>query len=263
MQPQRFTVASHDGVDISVQKAGSGLSLLLIHGALLNASLSWGAVLPKFAECFTVYAMDRRGRAPSGDSKDYSIAKEASDIAAVVQAIGGPVIVLSHSYGARASLEALDQLQSVWHLILYEPPITFELTRSATLEALDQALEAGDREKIVTTFLGQQIGAPADRIAMLKSSPIWPIILEIAPTLPRESRVVNTHRLATEPLANWRTPTTVLLGSETGGMLRDAAFFVQKNIAGCRLVILEGQGHGAAQEAPNYFANKVLEIARP
>lgn len=263
MQPERFTVKSHDGVDISVQKAGSGPALLLIHGALLNGSLSWAAVLPKLAECFTVYAMDRRGRAPSGDAEEYSIGKEANDIAAVVQAIGGSVIVLSHSYGARASLEALDQLQSVSHLILYEPPITFELTRSATLATLDEALEAGDREKIVTTFLGQQIGAPADRLAMLKSLPIWPIVLEIAPTLPRESRVVNTHQLLTGPLANWKIPTTVLLGSETQGMLRDAAFFVQENIPGSRMVILEGQGHGAAQEAPDYFASKILEIARP
>ena len=112
MPPERFTVRSTDGVEISVQKAGSGPTLLLIHGALLNGSLSWGAVLPKLAEHFTVYAMDRRGRAPSGDAKEYSISNEADDIAAVVDAIGAPVIVLSHSYGALAALEALDRLKS-------------------------------------------------------------------------------------------------------------------------------------------------------
>ena len=66
MGSERFKVPSHDGVEISVQKAGSGPALLLIHGALLNGSLSWGAVMPKLAEHFTVYAMDRRGRAPVG-----------------------------------------------------------------------------------------------------------------------------------------------------------------------------------------------------
>ena len=59
-------------------------------------------MLPKLAERFTVYAMDRRGRAPSGDAKEYSISNEADDIAAVVDAIGGPVVVLAHSYGALA-----------------------------------------------------------------------------------------------------------------------------------------------------------------
>src|SRR5271163_3510815 len=98
MAIERFTVRSKDGVEISLQKAGSGPALLLIHGSLLNGSVSWGPVLPKLAEHFTVYAMDRRGRAPSGDAKEYSIANEADDIVRVVESIGGPVIVLSHSY---------------------------------------------------------------------------------------------------------------------------------------------------------------------
>ncbi len=84
---ERFTVKSRDGVDISVMKAGAGPALLLIHGALLNATLSWAAVLPRLQEHFTVYAMDRRGRAPSGDGTEYSISLEAEDIARVVEAI--------------------------------------------------------------------------------------------------------------------------------------------------------------------------------
>lgn len=260
MTTERFTVRSTDGVDISVQKAGAGSALLLVHGSLLNGSLSWGAVLPKLSERLSVYAMDRRGRAPSGDAKLYSIQNEADDIAAVVDAIGAPVIVLSHSYGARAALEALDQLKGVPHLILYEPPITFQDAGGDALANLDRALAAGDREQIVVTFLRDQIRVPAGRIAMMQSSPIWPIVLEISPTLPRESRTVNTRRLATGRLEGWKTPTTVLLGSETAGMLRDAALYVCDAIPACRLVILEGQGHGAMLDAPDFFASKVMEL---
>src|SRR5271165_6209578 len=97
--------------------------MLLVHGSLLNGTLSWGAVLPKLAERFTVYAMDRRGRAPSGDAREYSIANEADDIGGVVDAIGGQVVVLAHSYGALAALEAADRLKTVSHAILYEPPV--------------------------------------------------------------------------------------------------------------------------------------------
>ena len=265
MTPERFTVKSDDGVDISVQKAGSGLPLLLVHGSLLNGSISWGHLLPKFSEHFTVYAMDRRGRAPSGDAQEHSIAIEAGDIACVVDAIGGPLTVLSHSFGALASLGALDRLKKVSHLILYEPPVTTEGARpdsEAVLAKLDRALAAGDREQIVTTFLMDQVGAPPDRVAGMKSLPIWPIVLEIAPTLPRESKAVNTYRVSTERLANWKTPTTMLLGSATIGLLRDAAFFVRDHSPGCRMVILEGQGHGANLDAPDWFANKILEIAK-
>jgi pimeloyl-ACP methyl ester carboxylesterase len=261
MALERFVVPSKDGVEISVQKTGLGPPLLLIHGALLNGSLSWGAVLPKLAERFTVYVMDRRGRAPSGDAKEYSISNEADDIAAVVEAVGDPVVVLAHSYGALATLHALDRLKTVSHLILYEPPVTLNPSESDVVANMEQALEAGDREQLVTTFLRDQVRVPPDRIAMMRSSPIWPVVLQIAPTLPRESRAVNTHRLSTERLSNWKTPTTVLLGSETVGLLRDAAFVLRDTIPGCRLIVLEGQGHGAMLDAPDFFVDKVLEIA--
>ncbi len=261
MTTERFTVASSDGVEISVQEAGSGPALLLVHGALFNGTLSWGSVLPKLAEHFTVYVMDRRGRAPSGDSTEYSISKEADDISSVVGAIGGPVVVLAHSYGALAALDALDRLKNVSHLILYEPPVALKPGDPTIAANLERALEANDREQIVTIFLRDQIGAPPDRIAKLRSSPIWTTVLEIASTLPRETRTVNGYRASSERLANWKTPTTLLLGSVTAGMLRDAAFFVRDAIPGCRMVILEGHGHGAMLDAPNVFTNKILEIA--
>jgi pimeloyl-ACP methyl ester carboxylesterase len=261
MPTERFTVPSKDGVEISVQKAGSGPALLLIHGALLNGSLSWGPVLTRLAKRYTVYAMDRRGRAPSGDREQYSIENEADDIGAVAAAIGGPVIVLAHSYGALASLVALDRLKTVSHLILYEPPLTLTPVETDAVANMRRALQAGEHGEVVVAFLRDQIRVPPDRIAMMQSSPIWPIVLEIAPTLPRESREVNTPRPLADRLANWETPTTVLLGSQSVGLLRDAAFFVRDTIPGCRLVVLEGQGHGAMLDAPEFFANKILEIA--
>jgi len=262
MATERFTVRSKDGVEISVQKAGSGPPLLLIHGSLLNGTISWGAVLPLLAEHFTVYALDRRGRAPSGDAKEYSLAIEADDIASVVNSIGPPVVLLAHSYGALASLEGLNRLKNVSHLILYEPPVTLQSAETDVVANMERALEAGDREQLVRTFLRDQVRVPPDRITKLASSPIWPIILQISPTLPREALSVNTHRPSIERLANWKTPTTVLLGSITTGLLRDAAFFVRDHIPDCRMIMLEGQGHGANLDAPAWFANKIVEIAK-
>lgn len=262
--PERFTVRSRDGVDLSVQKTSAGPSLLLVHGSLLNGSLSWGMVMPKLAERFTVYAMDRRGRAPSGDAKVHSIPIEADDIASVAASIPSPVVVLAHSFGALAAVDALDRLQGVSHVILYEPPLTAEGVRpdsDAVLAKLDAALAANNREEIVITFLRDQVRVPVDRLDAMKASPIWPIILEIAPTLPREARAVNTYRASPERLAHAKTPTTVFLGSLSTGILRDAAYFLRDSIPSCRLVILEGQGHNAMMEAPDYLVAKVREAA--
>lgn len=262
MTTERFTVRSQDGVPISVQKTGSGPALLLVHGALLNGTLSWSAVLPKFAERFTVYVMDRRGRAPSGDGdpKDYSIAREAGDIAQVVASIGGPVTVLAHSYGALSTLYALDQLAGVSKLLLYEPPVVQNAFDHPAVAKMESALAANDREQIVITFLRDQIGSPPERLEGMLGSPIWPIVLEISPTLPRESRNVNAGGLPQQLLTACTIPTVVLLGSETQGMLREAAFFVRATIPGSEMVILEGQGHGAMLEAPDGFAAKVVDL---
>lgn len=262
MTTERFTVHSKDGVPISVQKTGSGPSLLLIHGALLNGSLSWGAVLPSLAEHYTVYVMDRRGRAPSGDGDpaQYSIAREADDIAAVAQSIGGPVTVLGHSYGALSTLYALDQLKNVSKLLLYEPPVVQQAFVHPAVARMESALAEGNREQIVITFLRDQIGSPPERLEAMRNSPIWPIVLDISPTLPRESRNVNAAGLPKELLTNCKIPATMLLGSETQGMLREAAYFVNDTIPGCEMAILEGQGHGAMMEAPDYFAAKVLDL---
>ena len=262
---ERFTVESGDSVGISVMKTGAGPALLLVHGALLNAALSWGAVLAKLAAYFTVYAMDRRGRAPSGDAEDYSISLEAGDIVHVVEAIGQPVIVLAHSYGALATLEALDDLKTgVAQLILYEPPITLAPLGPEVdkiMLDMESALQANDREKIATVFLRDQIGAPPERLAAFRSSPIWPLVLQIASTLPRESRAVNTPRDLAERLKRCRIPTTMLLGSESPARLRESSIFVSGNLPGSRLVMLEGQGHSAMMEAPDFFAGKIVELA--
>jgi pimeloyl-ACP methyl ester carboxylesterase len=260
---ERFTVQSPDGVAISVIKTGAGPALLLIHGALLDATLSWAAVLPRLREHFTVYAMDRRGRAPSGDGPEYSIALEAEDIARVVETIAQPVILVAHSYGALATIEALltPRLHSVTRAILYEPPgiVAGVAARAAGVATMEQALAANDREEVVRSFLIDQIGAPPEVLASLKSSPVYPIVLQIASTLPREARTVNFWHEAPGRPGVWKTPTVLLLGSETKGAMRNGVLLLSRTIPDSRLVVIEGQGHSAMLQAPDLFVDTLLE----
>ncbi len=263
MAAERFAVRSSDGVEISVQKSGAGPALLLVHGALLNAAMTWFAVLPRLAEQFTVYAMDRRGRAPSGDGKEYSISLEADDIVRVVEAIGEPVIVVAHSYGALATLEALHRLKGVTRVILYEPPgLVSGAAESAIVAKMERALEAGDREEVVTVFLRDQVGAPPEALAGFKTSPGWPVVLQISPTLPREARAVNSYRVSLDRLAAVKIPIVMLAGSETRGRMKEGVHLVCNAIPGWRLVVLEGQGHTAMMQAPDLFVEKLFEVIR-
>jgi len=50
--------------------------------------------------------MDRRGHGMSGDSLEYTLQREAEDVAAVVNSQPGPLFLLGHSYGGICALEA-------------------------------------------------------------------------------------------------------------------------------------------------------------
>jgi pimeloyl-ACP methyl ester carboxylesterase len=261
---QCFAVESKD-VAISVQRSGSGPLLLLVHGAAVDSSAAWSRVLPLLTERFTVYAMNRRGRPPSGDAQPHALPAEVEDLAAVVNSMPQPFTLLAHSFGALVTLAALDRLKKVSRLILYEPPV-FEFPRAPRyqkiLESLDRALESADREEILTIFLRDQVGTDEPILARLRASPLWDVFKKNADTLPRESRVVNTFRVNRDLLESWRVPTTMLLGGESSREVREGTMFVCRSIPGCRLVILEQQGHSAMLSAPEYFATKVVELAR-
>jgi len=102
-EPRMSTVSSKDRTPIAYWRSGEGPPLLLVH-ATTSDHTSWDVVQPAFAEHFTVYAMDRRGRGGSGDGATYAVDREFEDVAALVdhaaQQSGAPVYLVAHSYGA-------------------------------------------------------------------------------------------------------------------------------------------------------------------
>ena len=96
-------VASKDGTPIAYDVSGQGPALLLVHGGGSTPE-RWRPIAPRFEPSFTVYRVARRGVGGSGDATDYSVARQAEDIAAVVEAVGRPVDVLGHSFGGLCAL---------------------------------------------------------------------------------------------------------------------------------------------------------------
>ena len=93
---------------------------MLVHGTSADHT-RWATVVPRLAERFTTYAVDRRGRGASPDPPGpYAIEREFEDIEETLEAIGGEVDMLGHSYGAVCSLEAALISDHVRRLILYE-----------------------------------------------------------------------------------------------------------------------------------------------
>ncbi len=261
--PPPLTVHSKDGTSIAYRKVGAGPPMLLVHGSA-SIGLSWGAVLPALSQHFTVYFMDRRGRAPSGDAESYSIDAEVDDINAVLDAIAQPTILVGHSYGALVALRgaAGNRLNNVTRLILYEPPVylTQEPDKLKTREEIKAAWAAGDRERVTELFIGMTIGQEA--LKAVKASTAWTAMTGLANTFSRESDEASKFKVTKEELARWKTPTTMLLGSQSPAFMKEGTAFVCGAIPGCKVVTLEGESHMAVSRAPAMFVEKVLDATK-
>jgi pimeloyl-ACP methyl ester carboxylesterase len=242
--------------------------MLLIHGAAATGT-EWLAVLPELRQHFTVCVMERRGRAPSGDGPAYSIDREVEDVAAMVAAIGEPVVLVGHSYGALIVVQGMKAnggLKNVAHVILYEPPVFANRNpdHATTLKEAKAALAADDRDRVTELFLGTVFGK--ERAHAVRSSPAWPGLVSTGNTLPREMETSGGFegRAAAlrDELKTWNVPTTMLVGSESPAWMKEGTEFICSSAPACRSVTLEGQSHMANVQAPALFVAKVLNAAR-
>ena len=122
-----------DGVGLSVQTAGAGPALILLHGYPQNG-MCWARIAPALAQHFRVIIPDLLGYgesdAPEDDSghSTYSKRQMARDIVALMDGLGlASAMVLGHDRGARVSYRlALDHPQRVSRLGIIEIAPTVE-----------------------------------------------------------------------------------------------------------------------------------------
>jgi pimeloyl-ACP methyl ester carboxylesterase len=254
-------VLSADKTNIAYERRGHGPPLVMVHGSSLDHA-RWGRSVAGLAQRFTLLMMDRRGRGASGDAPVYSIEREFEDVAAVVDAAGGPVHLLGHSYGAVCALEASRLTSAIDKLVLYEPP--FPVAGPSPIfgpdmpERLDELLRRGERDALVETFLREVVGVSEVELRALRRSSTWRVRVQAAHTLPREVRMAETYRFDPARLAKVRTPTLFLLGTESPRIMHDSTMAAHAALQNSRVELLPGQGHAAMTTAPEMFLAKVL-----
>jgi pimeloyl-ACP methyl ester carboxylesterase len=256
------SVVSGDGTRIALWRSGSGRPLVAVHGTTADHT-RWATVLPALESHFTVYAMDRRGRGGSGDAEHYAIEREFEDVAAAVDGIGEPVILLGHSFGGLCSLEASLRTANVQRLILYEPPIPIgiEIYTPGLIDRLQALLDAGDREALLTTFMSEVVRVPPDQLEFLRSLPAWEARLAAAHTLVRETRVDEKYRFQPERWRGFDTPTLLLLGGESPPFLTQATEALHTALPHSKLRVMPEQQHAAMDTAPDLFVEEILRFA--
>jgi pimeloyl-ACP methyl ester carboxylesterase len=255
-------VQSKDGTRIAFARSGDGPPLLLVHGTLAERG-RWNALLPLLGKKFTVYAMDRRGRGESSDGQTYALAREAEDIASVIEEVGSSVDVLAHSYGALCSLEASLLTGKVRRLALYEPLIRNEDVGSQPLTALtgiESMIARGDREAALRSFFREVFGTPDHEVERLSSLPYWQERLMVIHTAPREVNASRAFRFSPGSFKSMKAPTMLLLGGTSALPFRQAAELLQGGLASARISVLEDQNHHAMVTAPDLLASSVVNF---
>ena len=109
-------------------------------------------------------------------------------------------------------------------------------------------LETFRRGEAVELFFSW-VGMPDEAVAEMRSSPVWPALEAIAPTIAYDNKVLGDGTVPRERAARVSVPTIVIAGSLSSEELRRAAQVVARAIPGAGFRTLEGQGHAASPES--------------
>ena len=223
---------------------------MLVHGSATSGQ-DWAFVAPLLRERFTVVTMDRRGRGDSGDAPEYAMEREAEDVLAVLEAVGGELLV-GHSYGALCCILAA-RTGRLRRLVLYEPPIA---VRGSWLGRLEELVARGEHDLALEAFL-RGAGLPAQEVAAIRGSAAWPVLLDAVPPLPRELQAASRWEHPAGPI---EVPTLFLRGADTEGpAYLDTFEALEAAFPDGRLELIPGQRHIAHVLAPGAFAQRVGE----
>ncbi len=255
-----LTTRSADGTLVSASRAGNGPPLVVVHGIAADSGRFAGSAPPRLDEHFTVFAMDRRGRGASGDAASYAFAREAEDLAAMLEAVAvatehEQVFVLGHSFGGLVAIDALPITARIAKLVVYEPyapevpaarpsPVTMQYAALA---------ESGDRDTLTKRFLRDIVQMSEVDVARLRNHASWPSRLASAHTIPREMAAAETYRFEPARHAASTVPIRMLLGGESPAFLRDATARLHAGLPNSEVVVLGGQQHIAMDTAPELF----------
>ncbi len=249
------TTKSADGTVIAYERTGDGPPLVVALGAFCDRK----TFLPpaRLADRFTVCTFDRRGRGDSGDIQPYSPDREIDDLAAVIEAVSVPgasgsgVFVFAHSSGAALALRAAARGVPMSAIVAYEAPFVIPGTRELAEDPsgrISAMVAAGRRADAVKFWMTDVVRVPAETVAMMENSPMWAGLQALAHTLPYDLALTGDQGIPVDVLARITVPVLVLGGADSPDWFHRTVEETAAAIPGGRLVMLDGQDHGAPPE---------------
>jgi len=244
---------------ISYEGYGDGPPLLLVHGSFSDHRTNWEFVKPLFERQFTVFAIARRGRGETTATQSRSVAEEAADVVALLEAIAEPAFLLGHSHGAQVALAATARKQAaVRKLVLYEPPWP-RILSTETMAQLERLAAEQNWDEFAITFFGRAIRVPIEELRELQRTEFWPPIIADAPATLGDLRALSRYAFDADSFREIQLPVLLQIGTESHRDLyvTDALARVLQD---ARIEELPGQAHEAMTTAPDMYACAVARF---
>ena len=244
-------VISRDGTSIAFDLYGKGQPIILVSGAFQHRQIDPGTaqLASLLGQHFTVLHYDRRGRGDSSDTLPYAVEREIEDIDALIKEAGGTASVFGHSSGAALALKAVAQGLKINKLALYEPPYMTSNGNNGSRPQVDHVAQlsgmvsSGRRGEAVEYFMTRVVGLPTESVAPVRSSPVWPRLEAVAPTLVYDLTILGDSSVPFDLAANVRIPVLVMDGAASFPFMHAAAQTLADALPAGRIHTLPGQTH--------------------
>jgi pimeloyl-ACP methyl ester carboxylesterase len=228
---------------------------LLVHGLGSNAALMWRYGTALAEDGWYAVAVDLRGHGPAPRSLDYTIAAYAADVAGVRATAGAWDLVIGHSLGGAATVQAAaDDPDWTRRLILVDPALRLlphdrEVVRRSQEEAFaDTSIDAVRRahpgwhpHDIELKALAAQQASEWAVAQTSAQNPEW----DVLPALSRLT--VPTHVIASDPAVY----------SIYAGKIDDA---VQAANPAITQSVVAGAGHSPHRDRPDDTIRMLREV---
>ncbi|GAA3383601.1 alpha/beta fold hydrolase [Cryptosporangium minutisporangium] len=241
-------------------RPGTGVPLVVVPGVMTDAR-GWRHVVAAIDRPEPVLVLNRRGREPSGPlGPGYGVEVEVLDLLAWLASLDEPVRLFGWSYGGLVALEAATRIETVEHLIAYEPVVS--PFGAAAVPALRAAVAAGDLDRAVEVVNLDVSRYSPEHVAALRASPAWEPLRVWAAPVAEELAAINAFAPDAQRWARLTVPTDLVIGeqsqdAEPYGLAFDA---VAGMLSSAAVHVLPGQGHLAHVDGPEQLGHLVSRI---
>ncbi len=260
------------GLRWHVQRAGSGPTVLLLHGTGASTH-SWRGLLPILAQHFDVIAPDLPGHAFTSPPRngDYSLPSFARGVAALLDALDAePVLAVGHSAGAPVLARmALDGTISPAGIVAlngamlpfspFAGPLFSGLARIVSVAPLLPSIISRFADENAVRRLLEDTGSKLDRTGIELYRRLFSDPSHISATLKMMAQW-DLESLKRD-LPALAVPLLLVAGTDDRTIPPEVSVKVRDIVADGRIERLRGLGHLAHEEDPARVADVVLAFA--